>query len=252
VITSYKHDRRVSHPRAQARHTALMAADHPTGPPPRWKTAAEALSGLEAIRLAVRSPRLSRLPKGDGGPAILIPGLGATDLSMLPLRRFLRDRGHDVESAGFGRINTDVPLLAQQLIERSSRLNEETGRRVALIGWSLGGILSRETARMRPDLIERVITFGTPIVGGPIHTAFARRYTDEEAAQIEAMILERQQVPIEVPITAIWSKRDGVVSGRACVDKYSPDVENLEVTSTHLGMSLDPDVWSIIARRLAP
>jgi pimeloyl-ACP methyl ester carboxylesterase len=229
-----------------------MAEDHPTGPPPRWKTAAEALSGLEAIRLAVRSPRLSRSPKGDGAPVILVPGLGATDLSMLPLRQFLRDRGHHVESAGFGRINTDVPLLVQQLIERSASLQQKTGRKVALIGWSLGGILSRETARARPDLIERVITFGTPIVGGPIHTAFARRYTDEEATQIEVRILERQRVPIKVPITAMWSKRDGVVSGRACVDTYSPNVENLEVTSTHLGMGLDPDVWSIIAKRLAP
>ena len=112
-------------------------------------------------------------------------------------------------------------------------------------------MLSRETARNRPDLIERVITFGTPVVGGPVHTAFARRYTDEEIAHIEILISKRREVPIEVPITAIWSSRDGVVSGRACVDHYSPNVENLEVTSTHLGMSLDPDVWSIIAKRLA-
>lgn len=157
-----------------------------------------------------------------------------------------------MESAGFGRINTDVAQLARQLVENSATLHQKTGRKVALVGWSLGGILSRETARNRPDLIDRVITFGTPVVGGPIHTAFARRYTDEEVTQIEEMIRDRQRVPIEVPITAMWSKRDGVVSGRACVDTYSPNVENLEVTSTHLGMSLDPDVWSIIAKRLAP
>ncbi|MBG7603111.1 MAG: alpha/beta fold hydrolase [Actinobacteria bacterium] len=228
-----------------------MAAEHPTGPPSRWKTAAEALSGLEAIRLATRTQRLSRSPLGDDGPVILVPGLGATDVSMLPLRRFLRERGHRAKSAGFGRIHSDVPLLARQLIERADAFHRESGRKVALIGWSLGGLLSRETARNRPDLIERVITFGTPVVGGPAHTAFARRYTDDEIAQIEILINKRSQVPIEVPITAIWSRRDGVVSGRACVDHYSPNVENLEVSSTHLGMALDPDVWSIIAKRLA-
>jgi len=214
--------------------------------------AGEALSGFEAVRLVARSPQLARTPKGDGGPVILVPGYGATDAAMRPLRRFLRDRGHWVKSAGFGRIHTDVPQLVQQLTERASTLQGETDRKVSLIGWSLGGLLSRETARGNPDLIERVITFGTPVIGGPAHTVFARRYTDEEIAQIEELINERHRVPIEVPITAMWSKRDGVVAGRACVDHHSEDVEHLEVHSTHLGMSLDPDVWAIIANRLAP
>ena len=213
--------------------------------------AGEALSGFEVIRLAARTPRLTRTPKGDGGPVILVPGYGATDAAMRPLRRFLRDRGHWVKSAGFGRIHTDVPLLVQQLAERSETLQRETGRKVSLIGWSLGGMLSRETARGHPESIERVITFGTPVIGGPAHTAFARRYSAEELTQIEALINERHRVPIEVPITAIWSKRDGVVAGRACVDHHSAEVEHVEVGSTHLGMALDPDVWSIIAKRLA-
>lgn len=213
--------------------------------------AGEALSGFEAIRLVARTPQLARTPKGDGGPVILVPGFGATDASMRPLRRFLRDRGHWTKSAGFGRIHTDVPLLVQQLTERSATLKRETGRKVSLIGWSLGGMLSREVARENPELVERIITFGTPVVGGPAHTVFARRYTDEEMAQIQELINERRRVPINVPITAIWSKRDGVVAGRACVDHHSENVEHFEVHSTHLGMSLDPDVWKIIAERLA-
>ena len=236
---------------APTRNNGYMATEHPSGPPSHWRMAGEALSGFELIRLAALTPRLTRTPKGDGGPVILVPGYGATDAAMRPLRRFLRDRGHWAKSAGFGRIHTDVPLLVEKLTERSATLQRETGRKVSLIGWSLGGMLSRETARGHPDLIERVITFGTPVVGGPAHTAFARRYSDEELTMIEALINERHKVPIEVPITAIWSKRDGVVAERACHDLHSAEIEHVEVRSTHLGMSLDPDVWSIVANRLA-
>ena len=220
------------------------------GPPSRWATAGEALAGFEAVRLAVKTPALWSAPTGDGVPVVLTPGLGATDRSLLPLRRFLRDKGHHARSAGFGRIHADVPHLADLLVERTAALAAERGRKVALVGWSLGGVLSRETARRRPDLVEQVITFGTPVSGGPAHTAFGRGYTDEELARLEEFGRQRRAVPIEVPITAIWSRRDGVVSPRACIDDFSPDVHNVEVQSTHLGMGLDPDVWLEIARRL--
>jgi alpha-beta hydrolase superfamily lysophospholipase len=221
------------------------------GPPSRWATAGEALAGLEALRLAAKTPSLWAAPSGDGGPVILTPGLGATDRSLLPLRRFLRDKRHDARSAGFGRIHLDVPALAELLIQLSATVAAERGRKVALVGWSLGGVLSRETARRRPDLVERVITFGTPVAGGPAHTAFGRRYTPAELERIDRIGRQRRAHPIEVPITAIWSRRDGVVAPRACIDDVSPDVENVEVSSTHLGMGIDPDVWLIVARRLA-
>ena len=221
------------------------------GPPSRWATAGEALSGFEMVRLAAKTPMLWSIPRGDDDPVLLIPGLGATDRSLYPLRQFLRDKGHHARSAGFGRIHADAPQLAARLVDRTARLASERGRKVSLVGWSIGGVLSRETARQRPDLVERIITFGTPVTGGPAHTALGRRYTDDELAQIEAMSRLRRQTPIEVPITAIWSRRDGVVSPRVCIDDYSPDVENVEVSSTHLGMGIDPDVWAIVARRLA-
>jgi len=221
------------------------------GPPSRWATAGEAFSGLEVLRLAAKTPALWSIPRGDDGPVILTPGLGATDRSLYPLRQFLRDKGHHARSAGFGRIHANVPELAAQLIDRTARLADERGRKVSLIGWSIGGVLSRETARQLPEFVERVITFGTPVTGGPAHTALGRRYTDEELLQIEAMGRLRRQIPIDVPITAIWSRRDGVVAPFACIDDGSRDVENIEVSSTHLGMGLDPDVWAIIARRLA-
>jgi pimeloyl-ACP methyl ester carboxylesterase len=219
-------------------------------PPSAWATAGEALSGLQAIRLIGQTPRLARTPRGHGAPVILTPGLGASDVSLLPLRRFLRDRGYHARSAGLGRIGGNVPELAAQLLARTIVVHRQTGHKVTLIGWSMGGILSREVARERPELVERIITFGTPVTGGPAHTAFGRGLTDADRALIDERIEHRSQVAIRVPITAIWSRRDGVVAPAACIDRRSPQVEHVEVSSTHLGMGIDPDVWRIIADRL--
>jgi pimeloyl-ACP methyl ester carboxylesterase len=171
-------------------------------------------------------------------------------VSLLPLRRFLRDRGYHARSAGLGRITANVPELGAQLLARTVEVYRTTGRKVTLVGWSMGGVLSREVARERPELVERVITFGTPVTGGPAHTAFGRGLADTDRALIDERIEHRDQVPIRVPITAIWSRRDGVVAPAACIDHRSPLVEHVEVSSTHLGMGIDPDVWRIIADRL--
>jgi hypothetical protein len=223
----------------------------PAQPPPWWATAGEAFAPAEVVRLAARSRRLTGLPKGDGGPVIVVPGLGATDASLRPLRQFLRRHDHDARRAGLGRIHGNVRALARKLMQTAVTASEETGREVALVGWSLGGIMSREVARQFPEHVEQVITFGSPIEGGPAHTALRHRYTHEQMDQIDEVITNRKRTPIQVPITAMWSKRDGVVSPKACIDVDSPDVENVEVTSTHLGMGVDPDVWTVIAARLA-
>lgn len=226
-------------------------AQQPAQPPAWWATAGEALAPAEVVRLAARSRRLRGLPTGDGRPVIVVPGLGATDASLSALRRFLRRHDHDARRAGLGRIHGNVRALGRSLMDLTVTTSEETGREVALVGWSLGGIMSREVARQSPESVARVITFGSPIEGGPAHTALRHRYTHEQLDQIDQVITHRRRTPIQVPITAMWSKRDGVVSPKACIDDHSPDVENIEVSSTHLGMGIDPDVWTVIATRLA-
>lgn len=219
-------------------------------PPSLWATAGESLAPAELFRLAAATNRLRRLPRGDGGPVILVPGMGATDASMQMLRQFLRHLGHDAQSAELGRIHRDVPVLAQRLMERTAELHRRAGRPVALVGWSVGGIMAREVARFHPDLVARVITFGSPIADGPASTVMHFRYSESDLRQIAAAMEERRSTPIQVPVTAMWSRRDGVAAPSACIDEHSPDVENVEVSSTHLGMGVDPDVWSIIATRL--
>lgn len=83
-------------------------------------------------------------------------------------------------------------------------------------------MLSREAARMHPDVIDQMITFGTPVVGGPSYTLLAFHCSEEHLAEIRAVIEAREQTPIEVPVTAIWSRNDGVVNPEACIDRCSP------------------------------
>lgn len=182
---------------------------------------------------------------------ILVPGLGATDASMLPLRAFLDQLGHDAHPSRVGRMTGDVHNIHPRIARLVAQVRDETGRTPALVGWSIGGVVSREVARDQPALVRRIITFGTPVIGGPAYSIVSRRYSADVISEVRRRVDERNLIPIRVPITAMWSRRDGIVAPGACIDHFSPDVENIEVDSTHLGMGLDPDVWSVVARRLA-
>jgi pimeloyl-ACP methyl ester carboxylesterase len=121
---------------------------------------------------------------------------------------------------------------------------------VRLIGWSLGGYLAREAARARPDLVHRVITLGTPVVGGPKYTVVARWFRRDMAA-IEAEIELRNQISLRTPVTAIYSRADAIVAWEACIDHNGSAVEHVEVRTTHVGLGFSPEVYKIIAQRLA-
>ena len=225
--------------------------DEPAGPPSTWTAFGELGSALDAARLVGALPRLAAAPRGDGHLVVDIPGWKAPEVSGAPLRAYLRRLGYDARGWGFG-TNTGNPRRdVERLAARVLELVDETGAPASLVGWSLGGVLAREVARLHPDAVRRVITYGTP-VGGPTHTTVARAYNRGSAAGARR---ERRRPdgrsPIRVPLTVLFSRRDGVVAWQACIDRSSPTVEHIEVSSTHLGMGFDPDVWSIVADRLA-
>lgn len=231
---------------------ALEAPEVPLGAPGRTALAGEALTPLQLGRLVIQAPQLARAPRGTGGIVIDIPGWRSPEASALLLRRYLTWLGHDARAWGLGSNSGDPRDAATDLTEIVRALERERDAPVALIGWSLGGVVAREVARLEPGLVSRVITYGTPVVGGPAHTIAAGSYSDEQIADISALVEERETAsPVQVPITAIYSKRDGIVDWRACIDRCSPDVENIRVGSPHLGMGIDPDIWRLIAERLA-
>lgn len=226
--------------------------DEEIRPPDGNKFLRESLAILQVPRLAFRTPSLLlRAPRGTQQPALLLPGLKASDASNAPMRSFLRQRNFATYGWGLGTNNGDVAGRLPAVIERVEELFERTSEPISLVGWSLGGVLAREVARERPELVCQVITYGTPVIGGPLYTSVSGVYTEEERREIAERVAARNQIPIDVPITAIYSKRDGIVAWRACIDDFSPDVTMLEVRSTHVGMGIDPDVWQIVSERLA-
>lgn len=230
-----------------------MTASRGLSAPPMTALFREGFTPLELARLALATPALSRLPRGDGRPVLVFPGFSGGDASTLPLRAFLGRLGHAANGWGIGRNNGDVPALIPQLCELVQRAASRAGRPVRLVGWSLGGYLAREAARECPHAVERVVTLGSPITGGPKYTTVAPWYRlqGQDLDWIEAEVLRREETPLRVPVTAIYSRFDGVVDWRACVDERESVTENVEVTTTHLGMGISPEVFQVVARRLA-
>ena len=220
----------------------------PIEPPSSLRAIAEVRAATQLARLGMNMPRLAWRRGHTGSRAVLvIPGIHASDTSTLGLRSFLTWLGHDVRGWELGRNRADIADL-DRLVERLEADVERDGRPRSLVGWSLGGLIAREVARRRPDLVEQVVTYGTPVIGGAAYTIFARRFLDEDAERAGDLVTD---APVPVPLTAIFSRADRVVSWRACIDHHGDDVRHVEVRSTHIGMGLDPDVWRAVAEVLA-
>jgi pimeloyl-ACP methyl ester carboxylesterase len=222
-------------------------------PPPVSGVVKELRGLLELPRLLLRAPALARAPRGHGEPVVVLPGYNTTDGSTVILRAYLSYLGYDARGWRLGRNRGDVRALVPRVIASVDRLAHGTGRAVRLVGWSLGGFIAREVARERPDAIAHVITLGSPVVGGPKYTIVGQRYRRRgfDLDAIEAQIEARNRTPLRTPITAIYSRADCIVAWEACIDRHCETVEHVEVATTHLGLGFSPDVYEIIARRLA-
>lgn len=224
----------------------------PDGPPPRRSLLGELRTLREPARLLAATPALRAAPRGDGRLVLDVPGWLAPEASMAPIRAYLRRLGHDARPWGLGTNGGTPEQDAERLTGRLEALVAATGRPAALVGWSLGGVVVREVARERPDLVHAVATFGTPVIGGPTHTQGAATYGPEECARIAALQEELDRTrPITVPVTAVFTRRDAVVDWRACLDHASREVDHVEVDSTHVGMGVDPAVWLAVAHGIA-
>ena len=208
---------------------------------------------IELPRLLLRFPELVRQPRGNGQPVLILPGYGSGDISTALLKGYLRLLGYRARGWGLGRNSGDAVALLPRILKRAASLARRSNQKVHLIGWSFGGYLARELARERADLIGHVVTLGTPVVGGPKYTVFAKRFQNQgmDIDAIAAAIEIRNKTSICTPVIAIYSRRDGVVAWQACIDNNGTNVEHIEVRTTHFGFGFSPDVYKIIAQRLA-
>jgi pimeloyl-ACP methyl ester carboxylesterase len=228
------------------------AADAGLRPPGLLELALEARAPFEYGAAIAAMPLLRRAPRGDGHPVLVLPGLGASDRSTAPLRRFLGELGYAAHAWQLGRNLGPSRGAIEHCLVRIHDLQRRSGRRVSLVGWSLGGIYARELAKRAPASVRCVITLGAPFAGHPRATnawrAFelvnGRRHHAPE--HLDAL---RQSPP--VPTTSIWSRTDGIVAWRCSVEREGSHTENIEVDASHIGMGVHPAVLYAIADRLA-
>jgi len=210
------------------------------------------LGRLAAMPLA--APWLSSAPRGDGHGVLVLPGLMASDASTAVLRLFLRRLGYQVRGWNLGRNLGPTDQVLDGLPRQLSALTAETGRPASVIGWSLGGIYARELARRHSEQVRQVITLASPFaLTDPRQSRADGAYQRHGYLHAAGRVPAREQMarPIGVPSTAVYSRRDGIVSWQACVEPETALHENVEVRCGHLGFGADPATLWLIADRLA-
>ena len=196
---------------------------------------------------------MKRLPKGDGHPVIFFPGFVASDFSTRPMRGLLKDLGYSTYGWGLGRNLVFNERREDQMRDLLKSVYEKEGRKVSLVGWSLGGVFVREIAKANPELVRSVITLGSPISGDLDHSNARRIYTAINGKADDKMEkrLAKLRTPPPVPTTSIYTKTDGIVAWRGSLQEEGPISENVQVPASHVGLGVNPLVMYVLADRLA-
>jgi pimeloyl-ACP methyl ester carboxylesterase len=214
----------------------------------------EGRAPLEALSSLTMWPWLLAGRRGDGHSVLVLPGLLADDASTELLRAFLRQRGWAPVGWGQGRNFGPRPGVLDAALLRLRQLHERSGRKVSVVGQSLGGVYARLLASSAPDAVRLVVTLGSPIGPrtGSAGATRARRVYQAAAGEHahDPGRAERLRQPLAVPSTSIYSRSDGVVPWEHSVLAEGAQTENIEVHSSHVGMGMHPAVLHALADRL--
>jgi triacylglycerol lipase len=229
---------------------------------PLWREAAVPLEWLR-LRLS-RTYRGRGVPRGDGSPVVVIPGFLCPDFPLVELTRWLCRIGYRAQPSGITVNAGCLDRLGTPLAARIERLREQTGERVHLVGHSLGGLLARNLATLRPDLIASVVALGSPVRQLRAHSlvvgAAGALAAVEQALpcarpscltpECACPIVQAYRRPLTVmPFTAVYTRGDGIVDWRSC--SAGDEGEDVEVGGSHIGLMYNPDAYRAVAEHLA-
>lgn len=235
-----------------ASHDYLRPEELDQRPPNALLLALEWRAFWEMAALVPAIPLLKTAPVGDGHPVLVFPGLAANDLTTAPMRLFLSERGFSPHGWNFGFNTGPKSGILQGCVEHVKELADRYGSKVSVVGWSLGGLYARESAKRVPELVRNVVTLGTPFTGNPLATHAGWLYELLSGYKIGDPALHKQlRHPPPTPCTSMYSKSDGIVHWQCSIQDDAPMTENLEVPASHFGIGLNPIALYALADRLA-
>lgn len=241
-----------------------MATRHShTGTPSPVHSAFELRALLELAVLPYSLPWLMTAPKGDGHPVLLLPGFMGSETSLIGLEVFLRSRGHSVETWGLGRNVGFQARHAAALEQKIRHLHHKSGRKVSLVGWSLGGVFALYGAHQAPECVRNVVTLGSPIsvdAEGSKSPAFVKAMyrlvahpMGPAAHTMQPRVKKlRERQRLSMPVSCLYSISDGVVPPQEATMDGDPSIhENIRVPGSHVGLGFNAMVLWIVADRLS-
>ena len=237
---------------------------HPhVGSPRKLHSLIEARGLLEMALLPASFPLLMDAPKGDGHPVLLVPGFMASESSMIAVKLFLLSKGYDVHMWGLGRNVGLRGKHANALPQKIRYLHHITGRKVSLVGWSLGGVFSFYGAQSCEECVRSIITLGSPVsidsAGSNSPNAIKAIYrlvSHRLGASAHIMRPKakamREHRRLAIPTSCLYSVSDGVVPPQEATLDGDPALhENIQVPGSHIGLGFNGIVLSVVADRLA-
>ena len=241
----------------------IVARHSHVGPPRLIDSLLEPRAFLEMALLPASLPLLLEAPQGDGHPVLLLPGFLADEKSLIALKLFLTRKGYDVRTWGLGRNVGFRSKYVKALPQKIRHLHYKTGRKVSLVGWSLGGVFSMLGAHEAKECVRSVITLGSPVSldskgsqSPTIVKALYRLVSHPLGSTAHVMqprvknLREGKRLPI--PTSCLYSLGDGVVPPQEATIDGDPALhENIRVPGSHLGLGFNGLVLAIIADRLA-
>jgi pimeloyl-ACP methyl ester carboxylesterase len=208
-------------------------------------------AAYEWIKGAVFLSGITTQNKGKGQVVLVIPGLLSTDSLTVILRKYLQKVGYTVfgweMGLNLGRLESIHALTDK--VEKMATIHQQ---KIIVIGWSMGGIFAREVAKATPNSIKQVITIGSPFAN-VLAPNWAKWLFDiiNKGIELDEQILAQLHKPAPVPTVALYSKLDGIVPWRACMEIIEDDThKNIEITGSHLGMGANPSVIKVVGANL--
>ncbi|WP_380871447.1 alpha/beta hydrolase [Sphingomonas sp. DBB INV C78] len=226
---------------SQTLHHPVTAPAADSGVPPLLRFLAEGQALVSRPFTAQAARRIAATHQGDGRAVMVIPGFMARDIFTLRLRKMLEIAGYSPHGWGLGMNRGATSDLLERLSDRLDRIATREGTPISIIGWSLGGLYARELAKLRPDLVDRVITLGSPFSGDPRANRAWKLYEFVNRHPVD-------RPPLEVELSrkppmktfALWSANDGIVAP-ACARGLPHETDShVQVDCRHMDFVSSP------------